>query len=352
MEIRTEWRDHALCTDPADRTTTEAAITDLYALVKRPPPRFAWVDSPTVAATLVPSKPPILRPDGPWPVEARIADRLSQLRNRFDQSRPADTNHSAVHSGVRLALDRTARQAVAATVKAAIRAQFGVFWFGQQEADWIAYYLACQHILGDRHAAADAAEFDLWAALTRSCGWWWPRADVCVIAERPALIRTEPAPGAQHDELRLHAPDGPAVAYPDGSAAYSWHGTRVPDWVVTAPPDELVVWIGRERNIEVRRCAIERLGWAEFIDRAGLTLVGQSADPGNPGHQLRLYDLPFTRWGRDSRLLLAVNGSVERDGTRRWYGLRVPGWFTEPVDAVAWTYGLRAPEYAQLQRRT
>ncbi|MEV2265858.1 hypothetical protein [Nonomuraea africana] len=33
------------------------------------------------------------------------------------------------------------------------------------------------------------------------------------------------------------------------------------------------VRIAEEPNIEVRRCAIERLGWDVYIERAGLRLV-------------------------------------------------------------------------------
>jgi hypothetical protein len=116
--------------------------------------------------------------------------------------------------------------------------------------------------------------------------------------------------------------------------------------------DPTAARIAEEPNIEVRRCAIERIGWAEFIDQAGLTLVSSAPDPANPGAELRLYDLPYQNWGKRTKLLLAVNGSRERDGTRRQYGLRVPPWFTNPIDAAAWSYGLTGSQYAQLQRRT
>jgi hypothetical protein len=113
-----------------------------------------------------------------------------------------------------------------------------------------------------------------------------------------------------------------------------------------------VARIAAETNVEVRRCAIERIGWGTFVDRAALRLVGSANDPGNPGARLRLYDLPDAGWGESTRLLLAVNGSVERDGTRRRYGLRVPAWFDDPLDAAGWTYGLTGDQYRQLLRRT
>jgi hypothetical protein len=73
-------------------------------------------------------------------------------------------------------------------------------------------------------------------------------------------------------------------------AVHAWHGT----WVIDAPT---VDRIADEGNVEVRWCAIERIGWGAFLDQAGLRIVGQVADPGNPGSELRLYDLPYRRWG-------------------------------------------------------
>ena len=51
-------------------------------------------------------------------------------------------------------------------------------------------------------------------------------------------------------------------------------------------------------------------------------------------------------------MLLAVNGSVERDGRRRRYGLTVPASLDDPVAAAGWTYGLSAEQYSLLLRRT
>jgi hypothetical protein len=148
----------------------------------------------------------------------------------------------------------------------------------------------------------------------------------------------------ENGEVRLHCEDGPAIRYADGWDVHAWHGTRVPSWVVTDPD---VRRIEKETNVEIRRCAIERMGWAAYIDAAGLRLVGAAPDPGNPGAELRLYD-----FRQESRVLLAVNGSVERDGTRRRYGLTVPASIADPVAAAGWTYGLSADQYSTLQRRT
>jgi hypothetical protein len=118
----------------------------------------------------------------------------------------------------------------------------------------------------------------------------------------------------------------------------------VPAWVIIDPR----AWrISRESNVEVRRCAIENLGWGPYISEAGLRLIASVPEPGNPGSELRLYDMR-----KETRVLLAVNGSVERDGRRRRYGLTVPGFLDDPLAAAGWTYGLSAEQYSRLLRRT
>jgi hypothetical protein len=358
VDIRAGWLSHALCTEPADRDAAEGAIADLYALLDRPRPAFVWVSSPAAAGEVLPPAPLTLHSDGPWPLESQLATLVSTLRERLGAhpdpyAQPPSDPVAALHAGaslrsvldvgVRGALRRVVQESIAGAVRGAAPALPGLTWYGQHDADWVAHYDVHRRVVGARFGAADAAQLDLWATLVRSCGWWWPREGVCVVAERPAVLRTEPVPGSAYGEVRLHDAAGPAVVFRDGWTVHSWHGTRVPSWVIDRPTVEQ---IAAERNVEVRRCAIERIGWAAFIAMAGLVLVGRAPDPGNPGCELRLYDMP------PNRLLLAVNGSVERDGTRRRYGLRVPSWFDDPIDAAGWTYGLTGAQYAQLQRRT
>ena len=88
-------------------------------------------------------------------------------------------------------------------------------WYGQQEASWVAYYDALHRLGLARCGAEDTDHFGDWAVLARSCGWWWPGERVCVVVERPAVVRIEPIPGTSHEEARL-GKDG--VEYRDG-----WH---------------------------------------------------------------------------------------------------------------------------------
>ncbi|HEV2376511.1 MAG TPA: hypothetical protein VGS19_30600 [Streptosporangiaceae bacterium] len=190
------------------------------------------------------------------------------------------------------------------------------------------------------------------SSVVTETGWLIPMRGVVIAGARPAVL---------HHDARgdLHNPVGMAVAYPDGWGFHAWHGRPVPDWVVIAPCIEAIT---AEENTEVRRCAIESLGWDRFIAQAGLAPVtaGDSKslaaahvpDPGNPGQHLVLYDVPERLWGSRIRLLMCTNGTPERDGTRRRYALAVPAHISDPVEAAAWTAGLRKDQYAQMVRRT
>ncbi|MFQ6397646.1 DUF6745 domain-containing protein [Nocardia sp. KC 131] len=383
ISLRDEWVRHGLCTEPSDRPTTEAAVTELYRLVGAPEPEFVWVPSPSAAPHAAAELG--LDPESWWPRAAhrlppsgRIAALLSASRYRMDarigpghdpwrdqlrmaqiriQSAEALARNGArievildvaVRNSLRTTLFDGVATAVRTLVPHAARDALGIPWYGQQEAHRIGYYDAFRRagIAAFRHD--DLALLDVQSALAQSTGWWWALGQVCVMAERPTTLHTEPTPNSRHNEQRLHQSDGPALGFLDGTEVFVHHGTIVPEWVVLDPTAER---IGNERNIEIRRCAIERLGWDAYLDQAQLTLVGEADDPGNPGSALQLYDSP-SEWGRGSRVLLAVNGSVERDGQRRRYGLDVPYWIDNPVDAAGWTYGLSGAQYAQLVRRT
>jgi hypothetical protein len=389
---RNDWLRWALCTLPADRSAAEAALTALYAQVGQDAPRFVWVESPRAAwaaasAEGLAGEPLRLRASSAperaadWPLSGRLATLMSALRHRLDgrvRRRARWLSAWPSHPAMRtirmfppreslsegLGLEEVLRVTVRDTLRGSVHESLGgplrtalaeqaggavgLTWYGQHDAHWVAEH-DIRRDLGTVYRDEDSTQLDLWAVLARSCGWWWPYEQVCVVSERPRTVHTEPVPGAMHGELRLHSGKGQAVTYSDGWGLYSWHGTRVPSWVITDPSVEQIV---AEINAEVRRCAIERIGWDVYIDQAGLNLLSVAPDPGNPGCELQLYDMPTQVWGAPARVLLAVNGSVERDGHRRRYGLSVPADLDDPVAAAGWSYGLTGGQYAQMLRRT
>lgn len=350
-EIREEWLGWALSTLPADRPAAEAAISSLYRLIGLDPPRFTWVSSPVAALQTVP---PGVRPRpsetverlADWPLPRRFSALLTALWvaldtrfGWFDRSTVGLVRREIGGPLWRSGRDALLPSLLAAHDSASLR---GNIWYEAQCVSRVAHYDALRRMTGVAFDPDQTRLFELWAAQARTCGWWWPREHVCVISERPVTVRTEV--GSDLGAVRLHDADGPAVRYADGWDLYAWHGTRVPPWVITDP----CAWrISGEPNVEVRRCAIENIGWGPYIEEAGLRLVASAPDPGNPGSELRLYDMRA-----ETKVLLAVNGSVERDGRRRRYGLTVPGFLQDPLAAAGWTYGLSAEQYSLLARRT
>ncbi len=223
-----------------------------------------------------------------------------------------------------------------------------------QDGEWIAR-LTCQLAFDGAadtdlltlDGAAGADRLRAVAAVTAAVGFWRPMEGAVVLAERPTGIVRDAAG-------RLHCEDGPALMFADGFVVYAWHGVRVPPDMIHGQPWS-VAHILAEENVEVRRCAAEQMGWERFLVEADATLIAEAPDPGNAPHTLQLYALPAKMHGRDHmrglRVCLCTNGSDERDGTRRRYGILVPGDIDDPVAAIAETYGVPAQVYRQLQVR-
>ncbi|MGX1617674.1 DUF6745 domain-containing protein [Micromonospora chalcea] len=253
VRIRQEWLDHALSTQPADRPAAERCLTAVYARASRPRPRFEWVDSPEKAMPLVSGWPNLdhlyeriraARPPRTPLLASDIAMIVSQLRGALGagvahtdpELSPARTGKAKVpwpelaplraldsgvplavvlHQGVRTALHRSLAHGFYLPVRGALASDgpVPVCWYGQQDASWIAYYDVLRRLGLAGYGPGEADHLDTWAGLARSCGWWWPGEDVCVVVERPEAVRTEPVPGTAHDQIRLQ-PGG--LRYRDG----------------------------------------------------------------------------------------------------------------------------------------
>lgn len=253
LPIRQEWLGHGLSTRPADRRTAERALTAIYARMSRPRPRFTWVRSPYEAIPLVAGLPTLdglyarirdPHPRGTPPPASDLAMVASQLRGALSagvshadpELSPARRGKQkepwpelpplkaldagvplgvVLHQGIHTALHRSLAQGFRRPVLGALAGPVPVCWYGQQDVAWIGYYDAL-HRLGLAAYGPDALDhLGHWVALARSCGWWWPGEDVCVVVDRPELVDTEPVPGTWHGEVRLR-PGG--VRYRDG-----WH---------------------------------------------------------------------------------------------------------------------------------
>jgi hypothetical protein len=219
--------------------------------------------------------------------------------------------------------------------------------YGQHDAGWLGWVDAFDR-LGLHDATAPAQGL---RRAAKAAGWWWPMRGAVILTERPTSITRD-------DLHRLHSETGPAISYPDGWGIWAVHGVRVPQLVVEHPEQITTAMVLAEPNQEVRRVMADRYGWDRLAEEGRWNLIDSCPDPGNPGQTLRLWDLPSglnapTGNPGDGtvRLLTCVNGTVDRDGTRRQFGLTVPGDAPDALTAAAGTYRMSRDDYALLARR-
>ncbi len=221
--IRDRWIAVGLSTAPADRPRAEAAARLAYRRAGLSDAvRIIWAGSPMAGAAIA----------------MRLIQRASGLRYA------ADIMNAPIAAVTRRAADLIATEVstqitndVAHPVAAPVVAQawepvnhevarrithpMTMPGYAQHDAPRLAFF----DTLGQ--CGMDVSELDALMELAESCGWWWPFNDVCVLSERASHLA--------HDERGLlHAPDGPAIAYPDGWTVFAWHGVRVPAATILA----------------------------------------------------------------------------------------------------------------------
>ncbi len=363
-QVRDEWLAVGLSTEPANRPAAEEGVRQAYRRAGMEPPSVViWLGSPYAGCVAS----AMLSQDQVWAqVRGQVRDQVrgqvwgqvwdqvwaQVLAQVGDQvwGQVGDQVRGQVRGQVWVQVwgqvgDQVWAQVLAQVgdqvwdqVRDQVGGQVGDAVWGQHEAGYLGWCDAMQQI----GVNLDVAGL---STVARNAGWWWPMRDTVILTDRPDTLHRDP-------QGRLHCETGPALRYRDGWAIHAIHGVRVPADLIEHGWD--VARILEEGNAEVRRAAIELTGWEHFISDSGLTLVASAPDPGNPPHELELYDLPDRlrdMYDDQARILLCTNGSVEPDGTRRRYGLPVPAHHNDPVAAAADLYGWPAEAYRQLEVR-
>ena len=190
---------------------------------------------------------------------------------------------------------------------------------------------------------------------------------------------------------RLHNLRGPSVHYPSQDAhihdnsLWHLHGIPVNRKIVLHPETLTPEEIFAERNIERRRIMIERFTFERLVmtmepadartraevkrltdlqaDRVRRAKRDTTAAIGWQATNVAIAELRFNRlWLRDNssfgklweinfrddeplKFVQVRNSTPERDGTFKFYYLKVPPEMATARQAVAWTFGLQADEY-------
>jgi hypothetical protein len=328
-----EYLRRGLATEPADRLEAERAIADAYRMAHLPPPQaFIWLGSPLAGGIAS----AILVRDQVWEVWAQVEDLVrAQVRAQVGAQVWAQVGEVRAQVGAQVG---EVWAQVAAQVRAQVgevRAQVGAqvvdqVWaqvgdqtakagYGSHDSDWLAFY----RFFRDECGLSIFELLDPLDRLSRAAGWWWPFKHICIVTERPDRLERD-------EQHRLHCADGPALRYPDGWSIYAWHGTRIPaEWIEDKSALTAKVALS-QTNIELRRAAIDIVGWHRILRELDATTIDEHPDPAVGALlEVQLPDLP-TR----SRFLRVLCG------TRREFAIGVPNECNSAIEAQAWLTGM------------
>ncbi len=355
-----QWIANATRTDRADPQEVHAAITALYAAADLPEPRVVLVPSPRIMAFAGGYASAIwwLRENAQENAHAATyAATDAATRAATDAATRAATD-AATYAATRAATDAATRAATdaatddatdaatdAATLFAKLartllgsHAEFGLDcarrWYspyqgGNMWAAWDCYLTAARDILG-----LDLPEHSKYAAWERAAkcgGFRWMHPKFCLVSDFPERLCVD-------DRNRPHSADGPSHRWRDGWELYHWHGVRVTRQIVMEPHTLTIDQVRAEQNAEVRRVMIERMGYERYLRDSGATLV-------NEDRYGKLWRAPRPD-DTDIAMVEVINSTPEQDGSRNRYMLRVPPTVTTAHEAVAWTFGKTAAQYA------
>jgi hypothetical protein len=170
----------------------------------------------------------------------------------------------------------------------------------------------------------DYSKYDPWVELAQRSGFRWMHPEFCIISDRPEVLTVD-------DQNRPHGESGPFCRWRDGSALYSWHGTRVPrSWIESKATLDPRLALTHD-NVEMRRAVADIVGWRRVLGGLSPRILDTDGDP-QIGSLLEV-DLPDSPAAR----FLSV-----RCGTGRDFVLPVPQTVTTALEANAWTYGFDA----------
>lgn len=161
-------------------------------------------------------------------------------------------------------------------------------------------------------------------------GFFWMLVDEIVAVPRPALSLV--AGGT------LPNWTDPVIEWPN-ERYWFWHGIHVPQRF-EEPERITVLDIQVERNVELRRVLLERMGYERYVRESGAELVSKDAYG-------RLWTCTPLPGEREPLVFVEVeNATRNPDGSRRRYFLRVPPSMRTARAAVAWTFDVPERTYA------
>lgn len=135
--------------------------------------------------------------------------------------------------------------------------------YGSHDAGWLSFYDFVSEELG----LADVVKpLQPWLKLARTCGWWAPYDEVCILTHRHTEVHLD-------DQQRLSNNKGLAVKYRDGSGIWVIDGLAVDEQIVMRPETQTLSQMENESNADIKAVRIAQYGWSRYIEEAGAEVL-------------------------------------------------------------------------------
>lgn len=150
-----------------------------------------------------------------------------------------------------------------------------------------------------------------------------------------------------------HRANGPAFMSINGTRKHYWKGIFIESEYWNKKDSMSASEIFKIRNVEVRRCLIEMIGYEKFLKRAEAEIVEEDVKTG-----AILYKVPMPEDDEGEPLVVVkvLDGTPVRDETgefvRKQYFIRVPPDTDTCAKAIAWTFEMTPEEYGELEKET
>ena len=189
-----KFRSYGVSTQPIDRASAEAAVTNLYAALSlKKPDKFIWVDSPRSL------------------ILTNVLLKDSQLRGQLGSQL-----WGQLGSQLEGQLGSQLRGQLGSQLGSQLWGQLQNLEWGNIDSYWISFYVFINDILSVKTTPLAQVAHDI----VKHCHVFSMFDEGVVLSERPVSL------GFDSDN-KLHREDGPAILYKDGFSVYALHGKRV-----------------------------------------------------------------------------------------------------------------------------
>jgi hypothetical protein len=366
-DIRQHWVDIAWSTERCEWDSAVAAIEKLYRLARLPQPVVIPCPSPQHMATVLDALAAF--DDGGEDHLLGSLEAVEQLRVLRGSIEPIPGRKSVLPQLWSDPWSTVGGAPVSSEVRwqifdalVASQAPRGAATFGEQfwrRCSSVAHWSGETPVL----SAMESEQIILWDVFLEVLGvddpviratvdvlqqvsFFAPMEGLVLVADRPIVVRET---RADRSTRRLHGDKKPAVGWDDGTGLNYWNGYALPEGFWQWTPEQVVSC----HNLELRSIAIRSMGWEAIV--GALSPIAVAEDPGHPGHVIELFSFavasanPLTESVRQ-QFVRVTNASPDMDGTHRTYILQVHPYVTDPVTAVAESFGVSTEAYRNLAR--